>query len=75
MARSKQCRFGHNNCAGCRDGKCRILIDQDFKRNECPFFKTREQNERELMECRKRLARLGLTPAPADNNEDDFDGS
>lgn len=35
---------GRFACFGWRDGKCTILVDNDFKGKPCPFFK----REREL---------------------------
>lgn len=50
-------------CAACSiadDGTyCDALSDTDFGGKKCPFFKTAEQNKREMMSCRKRLIDIG----------------
>lgn len=43
-------------CFACEDGYCLILTNNKFGERECPFFKTREQVEKEREYCRKRMA-------------------
>lgn len=45
-------------CFGCEDGACLVLIKNDFGYKECPFFKTREQVEKERQYCRNRMATI-----------------
>lgn len=35
------------DCAACSGGQCVALTDNDFGGKKCPFYKTREQNEKE----------------------------
>jgi len=44
-----------STCAGCKDGVCRILKSTHFGEKACPFFKTKEQNDKE---CAAVMARL-----------------
>lgn len=45
----------NHDCAACRDGKCQALINTDFGSRDCPFYKSKEQNMRELLMVEKRL--------------------
>ena len=42
-------------CAGNKDGFCRVLRSTDFEGKGCPFFKTAEQNEQERKAVMERL--------------------
>ena len=44
-----------HNCAGNKDGSCRILNSTDFEGKVCPFFKTAEKNEQERKAVMERL--------------------
>ena len=44
-----------DECAACNHGYCIALHDNDFGNRDCPFFKTREQNEAEQEYCTKRM--------------------
>ena len=46
-------------CAACEDGHCIALV-KTFKKRKCPFFKTREQNEKEKADCEQRLAEIRM---------------
>ena len=35
------------DCFGCEDGKCVVLVKNNFGPNGCPFFKTKQQAEEE----------------------------
>ena len=48
-----------SECFGCEDGRCIVLIENNFKK-ECPFFKTREQVKTEREYCRERREQLGI---------------
>ena len=52
MSASKQfnpiCKERRKNCFGYNNGKCRVLVNAEFKEQNCPFFKTREQYMREM---------------------------
>ena len=41
------------DCAACNNGRCIALISNDFGGRECPFYKTKEQNEKELTTTNK----------------------
>ena len=43
------------DCAGCENGYCNVLVDNNFWDGKCVFFKTKEQAEEEKM---RRLYRL-----------------
>lgn len=47
-------------CFGCEDGRCVVLIDNNFKKMKCPFFKTREQVKQEKEYCRERRELFGI---------------
>ena len=36
-----------DDCAACVNKRCIALRDNDFGSKECPFYKTKEQNEKE----------------------------
>lgn len=42
-------------CAGCENGRCAILSDNNFNK-DCPFFKTEEQAKAERAYCEERMA-------------------
>lgn len=44
-----------DDCAAYFDGICNALRNNDFGDRECPFFKTKEQNEKERKECAIRM--------------------
>lgn len=43
-------------CAACEEGHCIALIDNNFGKRKCPFFKAKEQAAKEKDYCEKRLA-------------------
>lgn len=45
------------DCAACEDGHCMALV-KIYKKRKCPFYKTKEQNEKEKADCEKRLAEI-----------------
>ena len=42
-------------CASCDDYRCLALTDNNFGKKKCPFFKTKEQVEKEKEYYKKRL--------------------
>lgn len=57
------------DCAGIEDEtRCRVLASAPKDLAKCPFYKSREQNRRELKECRERIATL---PAEQQNHIND----
>jgi hypothetical protein len=49
---------GAVECAGCENGKCIFLTDNNFGEKGCPFFKTKEQAQKEKDYCQQRLANI-----------------
>lgn len=47
----------HSDCAAYEDGVCLALIDNKGYEEKCPFFKTKEQNQKECEECALRAIR------------------
>lgn len=45
-------------CFGCEEGKCVVLINNDFGERKCPFFKTNQQVEEEKAYCEERLEKI-----------------
>lgn len=45
------------DCAGCQDGHCIVLTNNKFDK-ECPFYKTKEQAEKEQAYRAERLAKI-----------------
>jgi hypothetical protein len=45
-------------CFGCEEKHCIILTKKDFGVRKCPFFKTREQTEKEKAYRKERLANI-----------------
>lgn len=61
MAYNKKCpTCAATECAACENGRCVTLIDNDFGKRKCPFFKTREQVAQDKAYRDQRLADLGL---------------
>lgn len=56
------CEQDKKNCFAYREGKCRILDNTHFNR-DCPFFKTRQQYEYDLLKYPP-MATDGKTPVP-----------
>lgn len=54
IAKEVVCNREHTDCAAYRNGMCIILTDDDFGKKDCPFYKTNEQNRREIQECAER---------------------
>lgn len=48
---------GKSDCFACDGGKCVVLVDNNFRR-ECPFYKTKEQVEKEQAYCDERMANI-----------------
>lgn len=43
-----KCTWEHENCFALLNGECRILTDTDFPgREDCPFYKDKEEAERQ----------------------------
>lgn len=60
MGNNKHCpACTKDECAANEDLHCIALTDNNFGGKECPFFKTKEQNEKERAYCEQRLAALG----------------
>lgn len=45
-------------CFACEEKHCIILTKKDFGARQCPFFKTREQVEKEKAYCMERMANI-----------------
>ena len=45
-------------CFACNGTQCTILDRKKFVNRRCPFFKTREQLEKEREYCRERMAKI-----------------
>ena len=45
-------------CGANEDGFCVCLLNNNFGKRECPFFKTKEQCEKEKAYCQERLATI-----------------
>ena len=51
LIRKDVCCYNHFDCfARMRNGTCYALHDTDFKGKECPFYKPKEQVEKENLE-------------------------
>ena len=48
------------DCAAYEDGMCVCLIDTNFKKKECPFFKTTQQCAEEEANRRERLEQIAI---------------
>jgi len=53
------CTYGHEDCAACRSGHCVALKSVHFKRDTCPFYKSKEQNAAERLAAEQRLEAIG----------------
>ena len=51
---------GVNKCAANEKDHCLALTQNNFGDRKCPFYKTKEQNEKELKYCQKRMAELEI---------------
>lgn len=49
---------GKADCFGCKDGKCDVLMKNNFGGRDCPFFKTEEQVQTEKAYCAERLRKI-----------------
>lgn len=49
-----------NKCFACENGRCRVLVDNDFHGRPCPFFKTPKRLE---LEEKRRTLRKELKGA------------
>lgn len=60
MSNSKRCPTClETECAANEELHCVALTDNNFGGKKCPFFKTKEQNEKERAYCEQRLADIG----------------
>lgn len=50
---------GKDDCFGCDEGHCIVLSKNDFKNKECPFYKTKEQAEKDTAKRLERLVNIG----------------
>lgn len=50
--------YYHKDCFAYRHGKCEVLFSNDFD-GECPFYRSRSDNQKEQEECMRRLIRIG----------------
>lgn len=57
-AKYTECEQRKKDCFAYQLGECRILVDTDFGRRNCPFYKTREQAEEETAKRKERLRNL-----------------
>ena len=57
------CRFEQDKCHAYRNGMCMALQDTDFGTDveNCPFYRSKEDNLRESARCINRLIRIGRT--------------
>ncbi|MCI6697833.1 MAG: hypothetical protein MR488_01515 [Lachnospiraceae bacterium] len=51
--------FYHSDCFAYQKGKCRVLYSNDFDSGQCPFYRSRSDNRKELEACMRRLLRIG----------------
>lgn len=49
----------HKDCFACMDGKCICLSDNRFNGRECPFYKTKAQNDKENARTSRYLVSKG----------------
>ena len=49
---------GVAECAGCENGHCICLVNNNFGKRKCPFFKTKQQAKREKHYCEQRMANI-----------------
>lgn len=43
-------------CFACGNGRCRLLIDNNFQGRACPFYKTAKKFALDALRCRERSA-------------------
>lgn len=55
------CRFERGDCHAFKDGCCQALADTDFGDRDCPFYRSKEENVREVSACVNILIRKGRT--------------
>jgi len=55
------CRFEREECHAYKDGCCQALSDTDFGDGDCPFYRSKEENVREVSACINILIRKGRT--------------
>ena len=55
------CRFERGDCHAYKDGCCQALADTDFGDRDCPFYRSKEENVREVSACINILIRKGRT--------------
>ena len=46
-----------DKCFACENGRCRVLIDNNFHGRPCPFFKTQEQLREEQRKAERSAVR------------------
>ena len=60
-SRLQDCRFKRDDCHAYKDGCCQALADTDFGDRDCPFYRSKEENVREVSACVNILIRKGRT--------------
>ena len=60
-SRLPECRFEREECHAYKDGCCQALSDTDFGDGDCPFYRSKEENVREVSACINILIRKGRT--------------
>lgn len=58
-SRLQVCRFKRDDCHAYEDGCCQALSDTDFGDRDCPFYRSKEENVREVSACLNILIRKG----------------
>ena len=60
-SRLPECRFERDDCHAYKDGCCQALSDTDFGDRDCPFYRSKEENVKEVSACVNILIRKGRT--------------
>lgn len=60
MKKEKYPACNAKECAACDEGRCNALTKNNFGTRKCPFFKTKEQAEKEKDLCEKRMAEFRI---------------
>ena len=61
LSRLPECRFERDDCHAYKDGCCQALSDTDFGDRDCPFYRSKEENVREVSACVNILIIKGRT--------------
>lgn len=55
-----KCKFDHKDCFGRNDkGKCICLSKMDFKEDDCPFYRNKDEVDEERKKVQEDLIRKG----------------